>query len=126
MICMRMLKAIAFVGILLMLTSCNKLQGAMKSVEGKVAGQVLSASGHGRGYIRVALVPADPAIETLFTLAEDSGNFMFEMVPPGEYTLKAMLSEKAESELPSDNPTVKVGPGRTVTMNVMLVSAPAE
>jgi hypothetical protein len=109
---------------LLMLGSCDKLSGAMKSVEGKVAGQVLNSAGRGRGYVTVEIVPeGTDGGKPQTTLAEDSGNFMFENVTPGSYKMFVRIS--GGTELPSDNPIVKVGPGRTVTQNVILTDQPA-
>jgi hypothetical protein len=78
---------------------------------------VLSATGHGRGYVTVELRPDDGG-DSLTTTTEDSGNFLFDEVPPGQYTLYVLMSN--ETELPSDNPTVRLSPGRTLTINVML------
>jgi hypothetical protein len=109
--------------LLLSLLSCDKINGAMKNVEGKVAGQVLSSSGHGRGYVSVELVPAGDGGEANSTLAEEAGNFMIEEVTPGTYTLH--VKDAGGTELPSDTPTVKVGPGRTMEVNITLTDAPA-
>ena len=100
--------------------SCDKINGAMKKVEGKVAGQVLNKAGRGHGYVSVELVPADTTSgnETMNTLAEESGNFMIEDVPPGKYTLH--VKDAGGNEMPSDTPAVSVGPGRTMTQNVIL------
>jgi hypothetical protein len=100
--------------------SCDKINGAMKNVEGKVAGQVLSTSGHGRGYVSVELIPVKDGEKTS-TLAEESGNFLIDEVVPGTYTIH--VKDVGGNEIPSDTPEVKVGPGRTMTQNVTLSDA---
>jgi hypothetical protein len=118
----RVLRVAAIFFLLLSLLSCNKINSAMKSVEGKVAGQVLNNAGRGRGYVQVVLTPTAGG-DDLKTITEDSGNFLFEAVPPGEYTLK--VENSGGGEILSDNPTVKVGPGRTMQQNVILKDVPA-
>ncbi len=122
----RLIAIAAAVCLLLSLLSCDKLSGAMKQVEGKVAGQVLNSAGHGRGYVSVILVPSD-GTDTIVALTEEAGNFLIEEVPPGEYTLHVRRSGEDSDELPSDTPTIKLGPGRTLTKNIMLTdeAAPA-
>ena len=122
MIAMRMLVLSVATGLLLSLVSCDKLSGAMKKVEGKVAGQVLNSSGHGRGYVSVILIPTDGS-DHFMTTTEEGGNFMFEEVPPGEYSMKVYVSGEKSDEIPSDSPTFKLGPGRTLTQNIMLTDA---
>ena len=109
----------------LALMSCDKLSGAMKQVEGKVAGQVLNTSGHGRGYVTIELIPSD-GTEPLVSITEEAGNFMIDNVTPGTYVMHVKLSGEVGVELPSETPTVKVGPGRTVTQNVILADEPAK
>jgi hypothetical protein len=110
--------------LLLSLLACDKINGALKQVEGKVAGQVLNTSGHGRGYVTVELDPTDGS-DNFVTTTEEAGNFMFEDIPPGEYVMHVKLSGEASKELPSDTPKFKLGPGRTLTQNIVLADEPA-
>jgi hypothetical protein len=103
--------------LLLLLLSCDKLQGAMKNVEGKVAGQVMYSSGHGRGYVTIKLVPIKDG-EATQDVTEESGNFLIDQVTPGTYQIHIL--DAGGTEIPSDTPTVTVGPGRTMTVNVTL------
>ncbi len=121
----RLVAIAAGVCLLLSLLSCDKINGAMKSVEGKVAGQVMNSSGHGHGYVTVELRPVEgTGAEANSGLAEESGNFLIDEVTPGTYTLH--VKDAGGNEMPSDTPTVKVGPGRTMTVNVTLADkAPA-
>jgi hypothetical protein len=116
---LRVITSAIAVCLLLALLSCDKIGGALKSVDGKVAGQVLNVSGHGRGYVSVVLIPAD-GTDHIMETTEESGNFLIDEVPPGEYTMHVFLSGEDSGEIPSDTPTVKVGPGRTMTQNIML------
>jgi hypothetical protein len=101
--------------LLMTVGSCNKINSAMKDVKAKVAGQAIDANGHGVGYLSVKLIP-DEGGDPYITVAEDSGNFMFEEVTPGKYTMQVL--DVAKNELPSDNPHFYVGPGKTVTQNI--------
>jgi hypothetical protein len=123
----RLLLIAVLCGTVLTLASCNKLSGALKKVEGKVAGQVMNDAGVGRGYVTVKLEPTDPAAgDAIPTTTEDSGSFMFDTVPPGEYVMKVYIGQGTQTELPSDTPTVNVAPGRTVMQNIMLKAAPTQ
>lgn len=115
----RIVAVSAGIALLMLMISCDKIGGALKSVDGKVAGQVLYSSGHGRGYVSVILVPSD-GTDNLMTTTEEAGNFMFDEVPPGEYTAHVYVSGEKSDELPSDTPTFKLGPGRTLTQNILL------
>jgi Carboxypeptidase regulatory-like domain len=105
--------------LLFTVVSCDKIGGALKKVEGKVAGQVLNTSGHGRGYVTIELIPTDGS-DNFVSTTEEAGNFLFDEIPPGEYTMHVKLSGEDSKELPSDTPTIKLGPGRTLTQNVIL------
>jgi hypothetical protein len=113
----RLLAIAAGACLLLSLLSCDKLNGAMKDVKAKVAGQVLYSSGHGRGYVTVDLVPIKDG-EANSGLTEEAGNFLIDEVTPGTYQLH--VKDASGTEIPSDTPTVNVGPGRTMTVNVTL------
>jgi hypothetical protein len=116
---LRLMVIVAAICQLAMLGSCDKLGGAMKSINGKVAGQVLNSAGHGRGYVSVVLEPVDGS-DPFVTTTEERGNFMLEEIPPGEYKLLVKRSGLKSDELPSDTPTIKLGPGRTQTQNITL------
>jgi hypothetical protein len=120
----RILTTVAAIAVI-QVCSCDKISGAMKQVEGKVAGQVLNSSGHGRGYVTIELKPeggGDPYIG----ITEEAGNFLIENVTPGTYTLHVKMSGEDSNEIPSDTPTIKLGPGRTLTQNVILTDQPAK
>jgi len=119
----RVLRFLAVVMLVALLLSCDKLNSAMKSVNGKVAGIAMNEAGRGRGYITVKLLP-DGGGDELMELADDAGNFMFDTVPPGKYVMHAYNG--GGSEIPSDTPTVNVGPGRTMNQNITLKDAPAQ
>jgi hypothetical protein len=118
---MRVLPVVALMGLLLCLgVSCDKLGGAMKNVPGKVAGRVLDANGQSRGYVSMELQPEDGS-EPYKMNVEDNGSFMFDSVRPGKY--KMVVKDLGDNEIPSDNPMVSVGPGRTITKDVNLTTA---
>jgi hypothetical protein len=118
----RIVTIVAGVSLLLLLMSCDKIGGALKNVQGKVAGQVLSSSGHGRGYVSVVLVPAD-GTDSFMETTEEMGNFLFNEIPPGEYTAHVYVSGEKSDEIPSDTPTFKLSPGRTLEQNIILTDA---
>src|SRR5438067_6068486 len=98
--------------------SCDKVSSALKSIPAKVTGQVMDQNGHGRGYVAVVLVPSHGR-NTIRDIAEDSGNFFIENVPPGKYTIK--IQANGGIDLPTDAKEFSVGPGKTETVNVTLL-----
>lgn len=94
---------------------CDKLK---LNIPGNVAGQVTNEGGQGLGFMSVKLCDAKSGAEVQVLTAEDTGNFFFEKVDPGEYIIK--LADSSGADMPSDAKPFKLGPGKTLTLTVML------
>lgn len=101
----------------LMVAGCDKLK---LNIPGNVAGQVTNEGGQGIGFMSVKLCDATSGAEVQVVTAEDTGNFFFEKVDPGEYLIK--LTNSSGVPMPSDSKPFKLGPGKTLTVAVMLKS----
>lgn len=98
---------------------CNKLSSMKLGIPGKVAGQVLNAAGQGQGLVSVQLCnPSGEVVQQM--TAEDSGNFLFDKVDTGEYTIKIL--DMGGGEMPTDAQSFKLGAGKTVSLVITLVS----
>jgi hypothetical protein len=100
---------------------CNLLKNVSKiSIPGTVAGQVTNEGGQGQGYMSVKLCDAKSGEEIQVVTAEDTGNFFFDKVEPGEYIVK--LSNTGGGDMPCDAKAFKLGPGKTQTLAIMIKS----
>lgn len=98
----------------LALMGCNKI-----NIPGNLAGQVLNQAGQGQGYITVAAIDNETGVEAARMTAEDGGNFFFEKLEAGIYTIKTY--SMAGVEMPNDSEPVALGAGRTETAIIYLI-----
>lgn len=99
---------------------CNLLKNVNLKVPGNIAGQVTNEGGQGQGYMSVKLCDAKSGAEVDVVTAEDSGNFFFSKVDPGQYIIK--LVNTSGGDMPSDAKPFKLGPGKTLTLSIILKS----
>jgi hypothetical protein len=116
-------KKIAFVVLALVLglflaAGCNMLKGVNLKIPGNVAGQVTNSGGQGQGFMSVKLCDAKSGAEVDVVTAEDTGNFFFSKVDPGEYIIK--LVNTGGGEMPTDAKPFKLGPGKTTTLAIVI------
>ena len=68
------------------------------SAQGVLSGRLLKFNGKPLAYTEIELVPVDSARQVasrqLWTTSTASGNFTFDKIPPGEYTLSINFGEK--------------------------------
>jgi hypothetical protein len=106
---------------LFLCAGCNLLKSVSKlSIPGTIAGQVTNEGGQGQGYMSVKLCDAKSGEEVQVVTAEDTGNFFFEKVDPGEYIIK--LASTSGGDMPCDSKAFKLGPGKTETLTIMIKS----
>jgi hypothetical protein len=110
---------IALSAIVLLATGCDKIKNATSKINipGNVAGQVLTKDGAPLAYISIQLVDVATNKVVEGQTVEDNGNFMFNKVTAGEYTLKTY--QTGEVEIPNDCQPFKVGAGKTVSKNIV-------
>jgi len=100
--------------VVLALGSCN----IVSNIPGNVAGQLVNETGQGRGFISVQLYDVATNQMMYAETANDSGNFMFKTVDPGEYIIVA--KPIGGGELNSDAKPFKLAPGKTLTITVII------
>lgn len=100
--------------VIFILGSCN----VVSNIPGNVAGQLVNQAGQGQGFIAVQLVDVATGQLMYSENANDTGNFMFKTVEPGEYKIVAMPI--GGGEIASDAKPFKLAPGKTVTFTVTL------
>ena len=120
-----MVKKIAFVLLALALglflaAGCNLIKGVNMKIPGNVAGQITNEGGQGQGFMSVKLINVKTSEEVQVVTAEDTGNFFFEKVDPGEYIIK--LVDAGGGEMPCDAKQFKLGAGKTLTIPIVLKS----
>jgi hypothetical protein len=107
--------------LLVTVAGCNKLN---INIPGSVTGQLLNAGGQPQGYTSVKLCDVASGNEVQVQTSEDSGNFFFEKVPPGEYIIK--VGNVGGSEMPCDSTPFKLGPGKTLSLTITITGTGAE
>lgn len=105
-------------------TGCNLLKNLNVKIPGNVAGQVTNEGGQGQGFMSVKLCDAKTGAEVQVVTAEDTGNFFFDKVDPGEYVIKLMNT--GGGDMPCDAKPFKLGAGKTVTVTVVIKSAESQ
>lgn len=109
---MRWCLALSALLIIAAATGCDKL----KDIPANFSGQVLDTAGVQQGYVSVALIDTETGQETYRETTEDTGNFFFEKIEPGKYTVKVLRG--GSDEMPNDLGEVSISPGKTVEKTI--------